>query len=110
MEINKKILMVFFTFFITAIGAFFLMMHLVNELFRSNLPYETLQEQISTQYLYFINGVTIHYFFFLFIALLGWYYSKRKQQLFAYRKGFLYSIYFMGILGIFYTIIFFYKL
>lgn len=102
--------MVFFTFAITAIGAFFLMVHLVNEQFRSNLPYETLQEQISTQYVYFIKGVTIHFLCFLFIALLGWYLLKCKQQLFVYRKGFLYSIYFMGILGIFYTIIFFYKL
>ncbi len=86
------------------------MMLIVNELFRSNLPYESLQEQISTQYVYFIKGIIIHYLWFLLIALLGWYYLKRKQQLFAYRNGFLYSIYFMGILGIFYIIIFFYKL
>lgn len=110
MEINKKYLIVFFTFAVTAIGTFFLMMYLVNEVFRSNLPYETLQDQISTQYVYFIKGVTIHFLCFLFIALVGWYYLKSKQQLFAYKKGFLYSIYFMGIIGIFYTIIFFYKL
>ena len=107
MEINKKSTLVCIAFALTAIGAFFYMNHIVNCLFQNNLPYESLQEQILTQYKYFIKGVVVHFFCFLFIAFLGWYYFKRKQHLYAISRGFLYSIYIMSVLGILYLIVFF---
>lgn len=112
-ERKKKILVNRYTIlvsFIIIVALAFRLIGLISyNIFKANLPYDSLVDQIDSLFGFAFKGMIIHYALFTLIAVFGWRYTRKNNNKSIYmpelQKGFFYSTLFMFVLGIFYLFI-----